>query len=150
MNTKARLFTYCDNHINTRIKDLSAGIKDLENDLTQETKSSAGDKYETSREMLNAEINKLSGQVQQFHIMKQTLAHAKCKNTSRKIQLGSLAETSTGSYFISVPIGKIQLETETVFAIGINSPIAKALLGKTKGEQVIFRSQTLEILEVQN
>ena len=56
---KEKLYIACEAYVDERIKRIEAAMAGLESDLENETKSSAGDKYETGREMINLEINKL-------------------------------------------------------------------------------------------
>lgn len=123
-------------------------MKDLEESLENESKSSAGDKYETGRAMINLEFEKLSGQLSEFRKLDGTLAMAWRKAPSHSIQLGSLVKTSNANYFIAIPAGEISNGNEKFYAIGANSPIAQALLGKNEKDSFDFNGNTNKILFV--
>lgn len=124
-------------------------MKDLEESLENEFKSSAGDKYETGREMINLEFDKLTGQLGEFRKLERTLTMARRKAPANTIQLGSLVKTSVANYFIVIPAGEILDGNEKFYAIGANSPVAQALLGKKVKESFDFNGNTNEILLVE-
>ena len=123
-------------------------ISDLQSALENDTKSSAGDKYETSREMINLEFNKLSAQLQNFKKLKETLHKVENSSKSTTIQLGSVVKTTGANYFISIPAGELTCGEEKYYAIGANSPIAQILLGKAVAENFSFNGKTFVIKEV--
>ncbi|MFD1094585.1 transcription elongation factor [Salegentibacter chungangensis] len=145
---KDKLFKACEAYVQERISRISLAMSDLESDLENETKSSAGDKYETGREMINLEWNKLSTQLQQFKKLKETLEMAKSNKTAEEIKLGSLVKTENANYLIAIPAGVITLGSETWFAVGANAPIAQALLNKKKGEDFSFNGTKDKIISV--
>ncbi len=145
---REKLLAKCADYVEERVSRLQSSIKDLEHDLGNETKSSAGDKYETSREMMNTEINKLQNQLQSFKKLKEVLAVIENRKASTTVQLGSIVKTSAANYFISIPVGEIMVEEEKFYAIGLNSPIGKLLLGKQEGEQFIFHQKEFSIKKI--
>ena len=150
MNTvKQKLFEACEQYVQDRIQRVSSAMKDLENDLENESKSSAGDKYETGREMINIEWNKLSNQLQQFKMLQEALEKARKRKSSEQIQLGSLIKTNMANYIVAIPAGQIDVDGEKYFAIGANSPIAQILHGKKAGEDFSFNGKTNRIVSVE-
>ena len=145
---REKLLAKCVDYVEERVSRLQSSIKDLEHDLGNETKSSAGDKYETSREMMNTEINKLQNQLLSFKKLKEVLAVIENRKVSTTVQLGSIVKTDAANYFISIPVGEIKVEEEKYYAIGLNSPIGKLLLGKEKGEQFIFQQKEFSIKKI--
>ena len=145
---REKLLAKCADYVEERVSRLQSSIKDLEHDLGNETKSSAGDKYETSREMINTEINKLQNQLQSFKKLKEVLAVIENRKASTTVQLGSIVKTSAANYFISIPVGEIMVEEEKFYAIGLNSPIGKLLLGKQEGEQFVFQQKEFSIKKI--
>jgi hypothetical protein len=149
VNLKQQLIEVCENYVEARISRALAGIKDLDEALKMESKSSAGDKYETGRAMIHLEVDKLLLQLEQYKGLKKTLALAGHNRNSGIIGFGSVVKTSAANYFLSIPAGEILLENEKFYAIGINSPIAQALLGKKEKENFIFNGNTNKILLVE-
>lgn len=145
---KTALLLECQKYLDVRINRILVSIKDLENSLSGETKSSAGDKYETGREMINAEIEKLSVQLKEFKKLEEVLQIAERNQNYIEVSLGSAVETSSANYFIAIPAGEITLENEKFYAIGANSPVAKILLGKKAGDEFTFNGISNKILFV--
>lgn len=145
---KEKLYKKCENYLEEKIVRISHSIKDLEADLTNESKSSAGDKYETSREMINMEIHKLSTQLQQFQKLQVTLEVAKRNSATEIVKMGSLVEASNAIYFICIPIGELVLGDKKVYVIGAGSPIAQALIGKSVGDSFSFNAVSGTIISI--
>lgn len=146
---KEQLFEACKNYLDHRINRILAAMKDLEESLENESKSSAGDKYETGREMINLEFDKLTGQLREFRKLEETLLMAWRKVPAKNIQLGSLVKTSAANYFIVIPAGEISEGNEKFYAIGANSPVAQALLGKKEGTNFSFNGIINRITSVE-
>ena len=145
---KEKLYKACEAYVDERIKRIEDAMAGLESDLENETKSSAGDKYETGREMINLEINKLAEQLQQFKNLRNTINIAKSRTNNGSAQLGAAVKTNMANYFIAIPADRIIVDGDEYFAIGANSPIAQLLLHKKAGEEIIFNGKSAEILEV--
>lgn len=148
MTIKEQLYIFCEDYVESRINHILKLLKELEKDMENEGKNSAGDKYETGREMMSEEWNKLSNQLKVFIQQKETLQLAKNRHNSKHIQLGKLVKTSASNYFISISVGQIKLENEIIYAIGANSPIARLLIGKTEGEIFEFSGIKHTIIHV--
>src|SRR6056297_3411528 len=117
MNTvKEKLYKACEAYVEERIKRIEVSMAGLEDDLANETKSSAGDKYETGREMINLEINKLAEQLQQFKSLKNTLNVAKSRTNNGSAQLGTAVKTNMANYFIAIPANRIIVDGDEYFA----------------------------------
>ena len=139
--------------LNTVSEKLELKIKTLENLIAEtrasnnETKSSMGDKYETTREMVQQEINNLQIQLNE---------NVRAKNSLKFINItphqiigsGSLVETERGLFFIAVSLGEIIVEKMKIFIISPESPLAKVLIGKKKGDEISLNNtkQTIQNL----
>ncbi|WBL25779.1 transcription elongation factor [Zunongwangia sp. HGR-M22] len=148
MTTKDHLYSMCEEYVESRIQRIQKSLKDLEEDMESEGKNSAGDKYETGREMMSEEWNKLSNQLKEFKQQKDTLKLAKNREASKRIQLGCLVKTSASNYFISIPVGKMELDKHTFYGVGANSPVARLLMGKTEGDDFEFNGIKNKIFTV--
>lgn len=145
---KEELFKKCESYLEEKIGRISNSILDLEASLANESKSSAGDKYETGREMINIEINKLSSQLQQFQKLQVTLEMAKQNSHTDIVKMGNLVEATNALYFICIPVGEVNIGDKKIYVIGAGSPIAQALIGKFVGDKFNFNAISGKILKI--
>ena len=141
MPIKEQLHALCLAYIEERIKGANQAIQFAQASANEETKSSAGDKYETGRAMAQLEIEKNSIQLAEAKKLKQILLQLDPTKSSETIQAGSLAITSQGKFYISIPAGQFTLEGEVYFAISPSSPIAQKLVGLKEGDQFSFNNK---------
>ena len=113
----------------------------------EETKSSAGDKYETARAMIQQEIDKYSMQLLDAEKQKAILSGLPMTEDS-VIRNGSLVITNNGNFLISVSLGQLTIDNKNYFAISSASPIGAILLNKRKGDTFQFRGKDYSIEKV--
>ncbi len=125
--------------VNVKIDRLDHSIHEITKALLDETKSSAGDKYETGREMIKQEIDKLEAQLIIARKELQTLTQINPSRLCQSAELGALV-TVTGpmSYFISISGHKIDTNEGAIVSIAPMSPIGQAMLGCKTGETFKF------------
>ncbi len=126
-----------------KLEQLIAETRASNND----TKSSMGDKYETSREMLQQEINNLQIQMNE-HLKSQQILKNINPNPHKIVTLGSLVETEKGKFFIAVSLGEITFSQEKIFVISAESPLAKAMNGKKTGESFVVNNLSQTIINI--
>ena len=148
MNIKQQLYNFCEEFVNEKLQTIEHTIKSNQNDLASETKSSAGDKHETGRAMLQLEMEKAGQQLQEVTKMKVVLSRLDLSESNQNVRLGSIVKTNLANYFIAVSAGKIDIDNETYFAISSSSPIGKQLLGKTINDEISFNQQIIKITTV--
>ncbi|SFJ13516.1 Transcription elongation factor, GreA/GreB, C-term [Kaistella treverensis] len=126
---------------------LSEKIENLERLIAEtrasnnETKSSMGDKYETSREMVQQEINNLQIQLNENVKARNSLQFINV-NPHQNVGVGSLVETDKGLFYIAVSLGEITLGKQKIFLISPESPLANALTGKKNGDEISLNGNT--------
>ena len=118
-----------------KLEQLIAETRASNND----TKSSMGDKYETSREMLQQEINHLQIQLNE-HLKSQQILKNINPNPHKVVSLGSWVETNIGKFFIAISLGELSFNQEKIFVISAESPLAKAMNGKKTGESFVVNN----------
>lgn len=145
---KQVLFEHCRQQLKDRIERLESALATVEEARNNETKSSVGDKYETGRAMMQQEEEKYRTQLANAIHLKRTLEQIDPSRQCDKVELGSLVITNGGKYFIAAGLGKIRQNDDLYFAISVEAPISKALLGKRQGEKFHFNQKWIEILEI--
>ncbi|MDV7186612.1 3-oxoacyl-ACP synthase [Lutibacter sp. TH_r2] len=143
---KEQLLQKCIDFVSEKESTVLETIASNKRDLFSETKSSAGDKHETGRAMIQLEMEKASQQLSVINEMKETLKRVSFEENFEVIKLGSLVKTTKGTYFLAISVGQVRVENDTYFVVSTQSPIGKQLLGKRVGEIISFNSA--EILEV--
>lgn len=149
MQTKPALLAACHQLLDERLFRLNEAIAESREAANSETKSSAGDKYETTREMMQAEIERLGQQVDEVAKLREGLYATERALPGTEATLGSMVKTNRATYFLAVGLGKVVISGIEVFVISTASPIGQLLLGKTVGEQIVFNGVTQQILEVE-
>lgn len=137
---KEKLYSACTKFVQDRAKTIENIINSNQKALSSETKSSAGDKHETGRAMLQLEMEKASLQLKGIHEMKSVLAKMNLEK-SDNAKLGSIIITNNTYYFLAVSAGKIKIENQVYYAISPSSPIGSLLLGKKAGDSFIFNQE---------
>jgi len=148
MDLKSRLLERCSLFIEDRIDIIQESISEIQETLLEETKSSAGDKHETARAMLQLEREKLGHQLSEAQIIKSKLAKIQPKTTSDLVVLGSVVYSSQANYFIAISAGKQIINGDTFYAISPQTPIGLLLLTKKAGDTVIFQGQKITLTKV--
>lgn len=146
--SKLQLFQECLRLVNARITRLEDEMKTLKDSAASDTKSSMGDKYETSTEMMNLEKGKIAVQLGEASRMKQTLNSLDLDKVYIEGQLGTLVVTENASYFLATSIGKVGVEGSDFFVISPISPIGQQLLGKQVGDYINFGGKKASIIKV--
>ncbi len=126
-----------------KLEQLIAETRASNND----TKSSMGDKYETSREMLQQEINNLQIQMNE-HLKSQQILKNINPNPHKIVTLGSLVETEKGMFFIAISLGELSFNQEKIFVISAESPLAKAMNGKKVGDVFLINNSSQTIINI--
>ncbi len=112
-----------------------------------DTKSSAGDKYETGREMMQREMDKLNASIDTYQNQLVALQN-RVASSNEQIGLRSLVETNFETYYISIGLGAISFEQKIVYAISPESPIGELLRGKKVGEKIELRGRQIIIKHI--
>ncbi len=119
-NLKDLLFDHCENNINSKLKNYLKIDQELFKSLNEETKSSAGDKHETTRAMIQIEREKNSNRIKEIERLKKTSCFSKIginlKSNVKSLQ-GSIIFTTTNNYFISISLKFIEVNTNKIYCM---------------------------------
>lgn len=142
---KEHLYQLCLSFIEQRIQTAETALTQAREASNDDTKSSAGDKYETSREMMQQDIDRnkrLLIDAEENRKILESIGHSP---VSDHIRGGSLVYTNQGIFYISISAGQLQSEGKTVFGISAASPIGKLMMGKKKGDDFSFNGKNYVI-----
>lgn len=147
--TKDKIYQTAIAQVKEKITILSEERKAINDGILEDTKSSAGDKFETGRETMSADLMTVENQLKQANLLFDELCRLQSiKNPAPTVQEGSLVQLGTDNFLISVGLGQVVVEGEKYFLLSKNSPLGEILIGKKKNDQVEFRGKTTEISDL--
>ena len=147
--TKPALHALCLAFIQQRIAAARTAMQAAQESSSSETKSSAGDKYETGREMANAERDRNAAHMQQAQQLQAELARISPDAACDTVRPGALVHTSLGWFYIGISAGKLAGEEPAVFAVSAAAPVAVALKGLRAGQEAAFNGKTVRVLAIE-
>jgi transcription elongation GreA/GreB family factor len=145
LHLKQELFNKCLQFVDERIASTENAINQAKEASQDDTKSSAGDKYETTREMMQQEISRNEAQLHEAKKLKHALLQIPVNKTAKSVENGSIVSTNNGNFFIAISAGQITVEGKTYFVISSASPIGRLMLGLKKGEKFTFNGKAFEV-----
>ncbi len=145
---KTYLFNACMDYVEQKIQLSTQAMNEAQEAANNETKSSAGDKYETGRAMMQIErdkhAQKLSEAIELKNILK-SISEIEIHTTLKK---GSLVFTTMGNFYISIGAGKIRMDDQLFFAVSEQAPIILILKTLKMGESTSFNGRCLELKSI--
>ncbi len=148
INEKALVHAACVERVEERIQRLSADLSAARDSGNNESKSSMGDKYETGREMVQQELNKLNTQLAEAQKQLNALQRIDPEKVYKQVEAGSIVETATGKFFIATSIGQVEIDSNSYFVVSPVSPIAQQMLGLRAGDDFSINGRDSKIISV--
>lgn len=145
---KEQLYILCAEYIRTREADIKQAMTDAQEAANNETKSSAGDKYETGREMMQQEIEMGQARLNELKKIRSVLEHIAPTQLSATVIPGSVVYTSNGNYYLSISAGQLKVDGIAYYAISAASPIGTKLIGQKSGYEFILNGKKFIIEKV--
>ena len=145
---KKKIIDTCFQILSERIDSLRQQLHELVEGAKNDSKSTAGDKHETARAMMQIEQEKLSNQLNLLLQQEQALKRLDPNVKSEVIVNGSLVKTDRGMIFIGVALGKIKVEGADVMCLTMQSPLGLKMNGKRSEEKVEMNGIIYHLLEV--
>tara|TARA_B100001057_G_scaffold491809_1_gene582845 strand:- start:301 stop:750 length:450 start_codon:yes stop_codon:yes gene_type:complete len=135
-------------NLNEKLNSIQFLISSAIDSRDLDTKSSAGDKHETSRAKVQSDIeNYLKQKVNIIEKLK-VLSSININQKNNKVENGALVQTNFGFFFIAIGLGKFCVKNEEFFVISLGSPIGKFMKDKIESSSFKFRSLSYEILKI--
>lgn len=145
---KQQLLERCNYYVQSRLNAAQDAIEQLQASANEETKSSAGDKYETGRAMVQLEIEKHQSQRAELLKQLQTLNNISGIKETDTAHPGAIVQTSRGWFFLSISAGEVEVDGQKVICISVNSPIGALLRGLKSGDTFTFNRLEYLIIQV--
>ena len=146
--TKNTIYLQLLEMVDEKIEEAKIIIKSAKESRDQETKSSAGDKYEAGRAMVQMEIDKGEIQLNKAQTQKTQLLNIDIDQKHQRVAFGSMVVTNHGTYFMSIGIGRIIINDEEYYCLSLVSPIGKFLNEKSVGDKFKFQEKEFVIKDI--
>jgi transcription elongation GreA/GreB family factor len=145
---KNRVLALCRRSLLARQADYHRELASLDEAAARETKSSAGDKYETAREMIAQSRRLMEGNLAEVDAALAALDRIAAAPAQAACGFGSLAETSQGWFLVGASLGEVGVDGTTIRVLSLASPLGQALKGRRAGDRVPWRGAELSILSI--
>jgi len=146
---KQILYARCLAYVQERIRTATEAMQSAQESANSESKSSAGDKYETGRAMAQLERDRHAQLLADAKRMLADLEKIDPGITTSVVVPGSLVQTSRGTFFLAISAGKLTHDGADYFAVSVASPIGALLMGKHVGETVVFNKRGYEVVGIE-
>lgn len=121
-------------------------LRSLQESLTSEAKSTAGDKHETGRAMIHQEMRQANESVVRAQQTFQALSKLKQgRGVAERVVEGVLVETNGPWVLIGVALGRLVVNHEEVVGVSAEAPLAKQWNGSKVGDAVTMGPRSLII-----
>lgn len=142
---KKELYKQCVNYVQKRMEAAQHAIIEAQKASNDDTKSSAGDKYETGRAMMQQETDRNMVQLNEANKLNIALNQVTANGESDHVITGSLVITNHGNFYIAVSAGMFTINKEQYFAVSPASPIGLMLRGQKKGGEFTLNGKLYHI-----
>jgi transcription elongation GreA/GreB family factor len=145
---KQQLHALCLAYVTSRMAAAEHAFKDAEQAQNDDTKSSAGDKYETGRAMMQQEKDRNTTQLNEANKLMVALNRISTLGNAAEAETGSIVITNNGRFYIAISAGNLVIDGESYFAISPASPIGLILKGKKAGDEFVLNRKGYVVEEV--
>ncbi len=148
MRTKNDILLILQKKLKTSLEEAERDYVLAKESRDSDTKSSAGDKFETGREMMQREMDKLSASIDVLKSQIAKISTIDVHKSSPKVVFGSYLMTDAGHYFMSIGLGKISDEYGDFYALSSDSPIGALWMGKQVGESIDIQTRKITLKSI--
>jgi transcription elongation GreA/GreB family factor len=145
---KEQVKSACLGLLKHRIDSFLADEKSAKASAESDTKSSAGDKHETAREMVQQEREMIGKRISEAEKQLGELMKIIETDSSNTIQAGSLIYCTLGWMYLSISLGSIMIGDQKVNIVSMDSPVGKLLKGKNIGDTIELNGKRIIIESV--
>lgn len=147
-NIKEQLYNLCIAYVQKRMQAAEDAFRAAEQASNDDTKSSAGDKYETGRAMMQQEKDRNTIQLNEANKLMVAMSLIGTKNISAVVETGSLVVTDKGRFYLAISAGTLVVDGVSYFAVSPASPIGMRMKGMKVGEVFEVNGKKYKIVEL--
>ena len=145
---KQQLKATCIDILQQRINTSEQAMNDAQDSANNEDKSSAGDKYETSRAMGQLDRDMNAKQMEEAQRQLAAINSIATDAFYDSITTGSVVVSKDHLFFISLGLGSTVIDKHLVVLLSPHAPVASAMMSRKSGEKFAFNGKQIEILDV--
>jgi hypothetical protein len=138
--SKQLLWQHCFDYAQNRISTAQQAMESAQQSANEEGKSSAGDKYETGRAMMQIERDQAAQQLAEALKLKNSLTAISATQPATAASPGSMIVCDAVNFYIAISAGTCIVHEREVICLAPTAPVAKLLLGLKKGDVFTFNS----------
>ena len=147
MTIKQQLLQICNEQVEKRITDYKNEIDLIKESIESNDKGGSDDDDSGNGKLLN-DLEKNMGYLNDARKTQDYLKLVKANLLSTSAALGSLVKTDSLHFFISISVGKIEIDNQDYYAISLQSPIGQLLKQKSAGDTFEFNGTKYTVTEV--
>lgn len=147
MEEKERVLALAREKLQRQRSDIQEQLAALMASSVEEGKSSAGDKYETQREMIKQSRDILEVQLSRIQSMIHQL-EAISVQACERVQEGALVKLPLGLIWVGISLGKVVDKEKEYQCISKDAPLFVAIKGLKAQERAMFRGKELIVEQV--
>ena len=146
---KSSLKNYCLTLIEQRINHSRQAMNQAQHAANSEEKSSAGDKYETSRAMNQRERDMFAQQLDAALQELSLAASIDCSGINNTTVPGTVIISQNACFFIFAGLGKLKFEGKDVFVISPRAPlVVEQFFQKKSTDSFLINGKTDYIVDI--
>lgn len=146
---KLILLKACMQEVDDKIAVLNAEFSLYSESAAGETKSTAGDKHDTAKSMMQYEQEKMGAQLKELKKLKQVLMQIQPDKVSNTAVLGSLVRCKQMHFFLAVSSKPLVIQDEIYMPLSVQSPLGKLMFGQSVGHVFEFNGKSYEIIGIE-
>jgi len=123
----------------------NSAMQDSQESANNQEKSSAGDKYETSRAMGQIDRDMYAYQLLEAEKDMNIITNLEIDKINQVIKPGSVFEINSQLIFVAIGLGTILVNNISVLVISYKSPLYEQLKFKSVGDLVFFKNENHQI-----
>ena len=135
---KEHLLLSCEQQIMQKYIIVQDKIKGIVASLDDATKSSAGDKHETARAMLQLDREQAGERLVEIEKTLEVLHKINLTKTAAHAHLGSLVTTNKGNFFLSISLGVLTHQNKSYYCIGLTNTNRQIVIWQASWRQFFF------------
>lgn len=147
LEVKIRIATLAQEKLCSQLAEIKHQLADLSYSSAGEGKSSAGDKYETQREMIRQSQDILDLQLSRTLSMISQLESIPMQALDQ-VQEGALVKLPLGLVWVGISLGKLVDDGNEYLLVSKDSPIFLAIKGLKTNQRTLFRGKELIIEDI--